>query len=99
MSQKHRNRLRQNSESDDRESDDASVLCRARQMTEQTIQDRPLIATLAVFGVGLGLGVMVGSLLAESPRLRRQTVDSRLHRLFNTMSQALPESIQQRFAG
>jgi len=52
--------------------------------------------TLAMFGVGLGLGVVVGSALAEPMGLRRQPTAENLGRkILDSIAEYLPASVQK----
>jgi hypothetical protein len=73
------------------------MFARCQHMTEKVIQENPVVATLAMFGLGFGLGTIIGSLLASSesmsPFAKRRT-HSRGRQWLNAMSGALPDAIR-----
>ncbi len=63
---------------------------------ENFIQRSPMIATLAVFGLGLGVGAIIGSLLADSaPPSRRQQAEALGRRVLDSLSDVLPDSVRR----
>jgi hypothetical protein len=63
---------------------------------ETAIQDHPLAMTLALFGAGMGLGVMIGTALAEPMGLRKEPVAEHLGRkILDSISEYLPASVQK----
>jgi len=69
---------------------------RCAEAAESAIHEYPLATTLAMFGVGLGLGVMVGSALAEPIGLRRQPTAENLGRkILDSIAEYLPASVQR----
>jgi len=86
------NRIHEHFESDASESPMASCAAAA----ESAIKEHPLAMTLALFGVGLGLGVVVGSALAEPMGLRRQPTAENLGRkILDSIAEYLPASVQK----
>lgn len=71
-------------------------LNRPLETVEQVVRNKPVETTLAVFGVGLGLGVMVGCLLADQAGQRRQLANSLGTRMLDSISGYMPDTIQQR---
>jgi hypothetical protein len=64
-------------------------------MTEATIQRHPMSVSLAVFGVGLGIGALVGSLLAESRAARdRQLAEGLGRRMLHSLERIVPERLR-----
>lgn len=68
---------------------------------KQTIEDNPLVATLAVFGVGLAVGSIVGSLLADSTQSsRNQSITDRFQsRMISILSDMIPDALEQKLRG
>ena len=63
---------------------------------ESAIKDHPLAMTLAVFGLGAGLGVVIGSALAEPMGIRKQPVAENLGRkILDSIAEYLPASVQK----
>jgi hypothetical protein len=64
---------------------------------ESAIQEHPLAMTMALFGVGLGVGVVVGSALAEPMGLRRpqRTAENLGRKILDSISEYLPASVQK----
>jgi hypothetical protein len=61
---------------------------------ESAIKEHPMAMTLAVFGVGMGLGVVLGSALAQPMGLRKQPVAENLGRkILDSISEYLPASV------
>ena len=72
------------------------MTARCAAAAESAIQEYPLAMTLAVFGVGLGLGAMVGSALAEPMGIRRQPTAENLGRkILDSIAEYLPASVQK----
>ena len=64
-------------------------------MTEATIERYTMGVTLAVFGVGLGLGTLVGSLLAESCAARdRRLAEGVGRRILHSLERIVPERLR-----
>jgi hypothetical protein len=71
-----------------------SMSTRCREMTEATIQRYPMGVSLAVFGVGLGLGTLVGSLLAGSCAARDRRIAEGLgRRMLHSLERIVPERL------
>jgi len=87
------NRMHEHFEGDASEMPMAS---RCAAAAESAIQEHPLAMTLAMFGVGLGLGVVVGSALAEPMGIRRQPTAENLGRkILDSIAEYLPASVQK----
>lgn len=69
--------------------------------TKKTIEENPLVATLAVFGVGLAVGSIVGSLLADGPRSSQdRPLTDRFHtRMSSILSDIIPDALEQKLRG
>lgn len=95
MSKKFKNRVRHHLEPSGNGHE--SLVTRCRHFTEQTVEQSPVVAALAVFGIGLGLGTIIGSMLASSDtvsaQLRRMS-PARRRSWLEAMTGALPESIR-----
>jgi len=75
---------------------DAPLMSKCAAAAESAIHDHPLAMTLAMFGVGLGLGVVVGSALAEPMGIRRQPTAENLGRkILDSIAEYLPASVQK----
>jgi hypothetical protein len=73
---------------------DAPMAARCAAACESAIQDHPLAMTLAMFGVGMGLGVVIGSALAEPMGIRKQPVAENLGRkILDSIAEYLPASV------
>ena len=87
------NRMHEQFEGDSSEMPMAS---RCAAAAESAIQEHPLAMTMAMFGVGLGLGVVIGSALAEPMGIRKQPVAETLGRkILDSISEYLPASVQK----
>lgn len=64
---------------------------------KRTITENPLVATLAVFGAGLAVGSVVGSLLADTGYGRHPpTLSERIQRrVSSVLSEMIPNSLEQ----
>jgi hypothetical protein len=72
------------------------MMSRCSEAAEAAIHDNPLGITLAVFGAGLGLGVLLGCALAEPMGLKPQPVADNIGRkILDAISEHLPASIQK----
>ncbi len=89
------NRMHEHFEGD---ATDAPMASKCAAACESAIQEHPLAMTLALFGVGLGLGVVVGSALAEPMGLRRppqRTAENLGRKILDSISEYLPASVQK----
>jgi len=78
------------------ENAEAPMASRCAAAAESAIKDHPLAMTLAVFGVGMGLGVVFGSALAEPMGIRKQPVAENLGRkILDSIAEYLPASVQK----
>jgi hypothetical protein len=94
MNQKHTNRMREHFE-ESREAE--PITSRCMHAAEDTIRENPVVATLALFGIGMGIGVFLGRSIAQSDRFR-PAAKPRMQRWLDSMSGALPESIRRQMA-
>jgi hypothetical protein len=67
----------------------------------ELVEEYPMASTLLAFGVGLGVGVLVGQTIAgalrpESPHVSR--LDSLSHQVCEAVRNAVPEAISRHFA-
>jgi hypothetical protein len=87
--QKYQNRMPQSSRESQSE---LSLIDRCCELTEEN----PMGATLAAFGVGVGLGAMIGVMLGEpSSRSRRHTAEALGRRMLDSVAESLPESVRR----
>lgn len=93
--QRHENRLREHwSEG---EGGMSSMLDQYCQMGSEAIRENPMMATMAAFGLGLGLGAMVGSMLAETGSMsRKRTAETIGQRVLESLADALPDPVRRR---
>ncbi|QDU37176.1 hypothetical protein Mal4_14850 [Maioricimonas rarisocia] len=64
----------------------------------ETVRHNPLGATMAAFGAGLGLGIAVSAMLADSHTRRQQFLARSLgQRLLDSVAEYVPDSIGNRF--
>ena len=77
-----------------------AALQRNYSTTKRTIQENPLVATMAMFGVGLAIGSVVGGLLADTVHTRRPALSDRIQRRVSAaLSDMLPDSLERRLHG
>lgn len=78
------------------QNDHPSLVSRCCQFTEDSIRENPMAATLTAFGLGVGVGAVVGVLLAEPPsRSRRQTAEMLGRRMLDSIAESLPDSVRR----
>lgn len=95
MSGQFQSRLREQQRSDARRSESMTNTC--RQMTERFVDEYPLAATLGIFGLGLGIGTLVGSVLAEPGRRRSHHAAETLgRRVLDSLSDIMPDAVHRR---
>ncbi|MEW4528780.1 MAG: hypothetical protein ACF8PG_06700 [Maioricimonas sp. JB045] len=98
MSTQHTNRFRDETEQGSGECGWQEQLEEYRQTVTETVRENPLGATLAVFGAGLGLGIAVSSLIADSQSRRQQYLARSLgQRLLDSVADYVPDSLGNRF--
>ncbi len=87
MTVRHDNRIRQDRQEPTDNEHLPPILDRCRETAERAMQENPMIATLAVYGVGLGVGTLIGSILADSGRpASRQFSESVGRRVLSALS-------------
>lgn len=64
---------------------------------EQAARHNPMGTTMAAFGIGLGIGAVVGCLLADQAGSRQQLASSLGSRMLNSIAGYVPDTLQQRF--
>jgi hypothetical protein len=65
-------------------------------VTEDLIRNNPMLVTVAVFGLGVGLGTLLSSQLAEPPTTsRRHTAEVLGRRMLDSIAEVLPDSIRR----
>lgn len=73
-----------------------TAMARCRGVTQETIRRYPIGVSLAVFGIGLGLGTLAGSLLAESCAVRDRRIAEGLgRRILSSLERAVPERLRR----
>lgn len=78
------------------QNDHPSLASRCCEFAEDSIRENPMAATLTAFGLGVGLGAVVGVLLAEPPsRSRRQTAEVLGRRMLDSIAETLPDSVRR----
>jgi len=70
-----------------RESYDAAAEC---------VADHPASSIMAVFGVGFGLGLLLGHALAEPPREERHSLAAFGRQMLEAMREHMPSSLARR---
>lgn len=71
-----------------------------RQVAQHTIEESPMLATLAGFGAGLAVGALIGAALADTRVLhQRRTAETLGHRVLAALSDAVPNTIQRHVRG
>lgn len=63
---------------------------------EQAVRDQPATATMTAFGIGLGVGAVIGCMLVDRTAERRRLAASLGSRMLDSVGEYLPHSIQQR---
>lgn len=92
--EKQQNRMSHSSNQS--QNDPSSLASRCSQFTEESIRDNPMAATLTAFGVGVGLGAIIGVLLAEpASKSRRQTAEALGRRMLDSVAESLPASVRR----
>lgn len=70
------------------------IRCKAK----ETLDDYPMAVVLATFGLGLGAGVAIGRILADSCMAPQQvTRDTVRQQVMDALARVLPESITRQF--
>jgi hypothetical protein len=73
-----------------------SLVSRCCQATEESIQQNPMLMTVAAFGVGVGLGALVGCRLAEPDATsRRHAAEALGRRMLDSIAEVLPEPVRR----
>lgn len=79
----------------DRVNEFGILTSRCREMADVTVQRHPVTVSLAVFGVGLGIGAIVGSFLAESRVARdRRLAEGLGSRMLHSLERIVPERLR-----
>lgn len=97
MSTAKTNRIQNDRPHDIATSDYSQRMDHIQEAIEETVRENPLTATMIVFGVGFGVGAVIGSLLVNPAEQRRQHLARSLgHRILNSVSDLVPDGLQQR---
>lgn len=92
--EKHQNRMTQSPK--EFQNDQPSLMGRCSQFTEESLRENPMAATLTAFGVGVGLGAIIGVMLAEpASKSRRQTAEELGRRMLDSVAESLPASVRR----
>jgi len=62
----------------------------------ECVADHPASSILVVFGVGLGLGLLLGHALAEPPRDERHNLASFGRHMLEAMREYMPQALSKR---
>jgi hypothetical protein len=69
---------------------------RGYEAVQDAIQKEPMAITLAAFGIGLAVGTAAAVLMTRSSRKSHQTsMESLGRRVYESLADALPESVRQ----
>jgi hypothetical protein len=91
MNRQHTNRIREHFEQSEQE----PIATRCMHAAEEAIRESPVAATLALFGMGLGIGVFLGRMIAGQVEHFQPASKPRMQRWLDSMSDALPESVRR----
>lgn len=69
------------------------VTARCRDFTRGMIDDHPLAMTLGAFGLGLGLGAMIGGLLGDQRSSHSRHAEALGHRVLRSVKEMLPDRV------
>ncbi|REJ81567.1 MAG: hypothetical protein DWQ34_26985 [Planctomycetota bacterium] len=70
------------------------ILARGCEFSRQLMDEHPLATTLGVFGIGLGVGTIVGSLLADQRFGRSSRAEALGDRVLSAVRDALPDQMR-----
>lgn len=79
----------------------APMLQNVQAAAQSAFEERPLVTTLMVFGIGLGLGTAIGMVIAEcvsepEPTLSK-SYDAITQNVMDTLSRMVPDVIARQF--
>lgn len=69
------------------------VTTRCRDFTRQMVDDHPLAMTLGAFGLGLGLGAIIGGVIGDQRSSHSRHAEALGHRVLRSMKEILPERV------
>jgi hypothetical protein len=75
---------------------------RVQSAAESMIEDRPVVSTLIVFGIGLGLGTALGVMMADcmtSSGSQSHSSESLAQNIMDGLSRVVPDVISRQFRG
>ena len=70
-----------------------------KQAFEDAIQKRPATTVMTFFGIGLGVGALIGCAIAAQSTSRTRQLESWRARMMDSMGGAVPDSVKHYFKG
>lgn len=92
MSVKFENRLPASSNRQEQSPED--LLSSGREYARRFVEDYPLAATLGVFGIGVGVGTMIGGVLSDQRVGRGRTAEAVGQRVLGAIKESLPDHVR-----
>ena len=73
------------------------IIEEVREVVTHPVETHPISTSLIVFGAGLGLGALIGSMLAESAAPKRHVSQAETlgRSIMDSLSSALPDSLMR----
>ena len=79
--------------------DAKEMVAGAQHRAQEIVDERPISTALAVFGAGLGVGVMIGMALADVRPAHRtnNSMEAFGQRMLDSIATVVPDAVSQRF--
>ena len=77
----------------------SECLQQPKQAFDNAVQERPMTTVMTCFGIGLGVGALIGCAIATQSTSRTRQLENWRERMMGSMGGAVPDSFKHYFKG